>query len=79
MDISPFINRVARGKHGSQHLDRDEAKTAFQALLRPDADMLQLGAFLIAQRMKGECSAELAGFVEAVREGVDDFAQVVAP
>ncbi len=79
MDISSLIKRVARGKHGSEHLDRDEAKAVFQTLLRPDADMLQLGAFLIAQRMKGETSAELAGFVEATRESVQGFAQIVAP
>ncbi|WP_236075434.1 anthranilate phosphoribosyltransferase [Mariprofundus sp. EBB-1] len=79
MDISPYIKRVARGKHGSEHLDRDEAKMVFQKLLQSDTDMLQLGAFLIAQRMKGETSAELAGFVEAARETVQGFAQFFAP
>ena len=79
MNISPLIKRVARVKHGSDHLSRDDAKTVFQELLRPDADPLQLGAFLIAQRMKGETSAELAGFVDATREIVPGFAQIVAP
>jgi len=79
MDISPLIKRVARGKHGAEHLARAEAKAVFQELLRPDADMLQLGAFLIAQRMKGETSAELTGFVEAARETVQGFAQIAAP
>ncbi|MBL4775584.1 MAG: anthranilate phosphoribosyltransferase [Mariprofundus sp.] len=78
-DISLLIKRVARGKHGSEHLNRDDARTVFMALLKPDADLLQLGAFLIAQRMKGETSAELAGFVEAVRASVDGFAKDVAP
>ena len=79
MDISPLIKRVARGKHGSEHLARAEAKEVFQTLLRPDADMLQLGAFLIAQRMKGETSAELTGFVEATRASIRGFSQIVAP
>ena len=79
MDISPFIKRVARGKHGSEHLSREEAKDVFHALLSPDVDMMQLGAFLIAQRMKGETSAELTGFVEATRASIQGFSQIVAP
>ncbi len=79
MDISPLIKRVARGKHGSDHLSQAEAKDVFQVLLKPNADMLQLGAFLIAQRMKGETSAELAGFVEATRSDMKGFAQIAAP
>ncbi len=67
MDIPSLIKRVARGKHGSEHLTQAEAESVFAALLQPDADALQLGAFLIAQRMKGETSAELAGFVKAAR------------
>jgi len=78
MDISVFIKRVARGKHGSEHLTREEAATVFGKLLQPDADELQLGAFLIAQRMKGETSAELAGFVEAARSRIAGFGQCMA-
>jgi len=79
MDISPLIKRVARGKHGFDHLTQVEAKTVFEQLLLPDADELQLGAFLIAQRMKGETSAELAGFVEAARTRITGFGQCSAP
>ncbi|MDQ6954070.1 MAG: anthranilate phosphoribosyltransferase [Mariprofundaceae bacterium] len=71
--IAPLIKRVARGQHGSEHLNQLEARFIFSALLKPDADPLQLGAFLIAQRMKGETSAELAGFVEATREHIAHF------
>jgi len=78
MDISPFIKRVARGKHGSENLQQSEARDVLRALLNTDADMLQLGAFLIGQRMKGETSAELAGFVEAVRAGINGFGRDVA-
>jgi len=77
--IAPHIKRIARGKHGSEHLSQDDAKAVFSILLRPDADMLQLGAFLIAQRMKGETSAELAGFVQAAREHVSHFDVIKAP
>ena len=79
MEVSALIKRVARGKHGSEHLNQDEAKFVFSELLNPQADELQLGAFLIAQRMKGETSAELAGFVQAAREHISHFNQTIAP
>jgi len=78
MDIPSLIKRVARGKHGSEHLTQAESESVFAALLQPHADELQLGAFLIAQRMKGETSAELAGFVEAARSRIAGFGQFKA-
>ncbi|MDX8381445.1 MAG: anthranilate phosphoribosyltransferase [Ghiorsea sp.] len=72
-EVSALIKRVARGKHGSEHLKQAEATFIFSELLKPNADLLQLGAFLIAQRMKGETSAELAGFVQASREHISHF------
>jgi len=74
-----MIKRVARGKHGSENLGREEARDLLAALLLPDADELQLGAFLIAQRMKGETSAELAGFVEAARGRIPGYSRFSAP
>jgi len=79
MDIAPLISRVARGKNGSQNLTQKEAAEVFDQLLAPDADALQLGAFLIAQRMKGESSEELAGFVEAARLHINGFAAAMPP
>jgi len=78
-NLSAILNRVARGKHGSENLSRNEACTAFDALLHPDADPLQLGAFLIAQRMKGETSEELAGFIDAARQHCVGFGDIQAP
>ncbi len=78
-DIASLIKLVARGKHGSDHLSQPQAREVFSSLLQPDADMLQLGAFLIAERMKGEASSELAGFVQAARDHVPHFGDIVAP
>ena len=77
-DVAAFIKQVARGKHGSEHLSRDDARRAFAALLAPDADPLQLGAFLIAQRIKGETSQELIGFVEATRQSMPNHETIQA-
>ncbi|MCF6208304.1 MAG: anthranilate phosphoribosyltransferase [Ghiorsea sp.] len=79
LEVSALIKRVARGKHGSEHLNQDEAKFVFSEFLNPQADALQLGAFLIAQRMKGEVSEELAGFVQAAREHIPHFDSIKAP
>jgi len=79
MHISTMIKRVARGKHGSENLNREEARAVFATLLEPDADTLQLGAFLIAQRMKGETNEELTGFVEAARKKISGYSQFTAP
>lgn len=70
MNIAAMIGRVARGAHGAENLSQADAELIFDALLSPDADPLQLGAFLIAQRMKGESADELAGFVRAARRHV---------
>jgi len=78
-NIAEGIHRVARGKHGKKDLNRDEARSICSALLLPDADFLQLGAFLIAERMKGESVPELAGFVDAARSRIRDFKAYAAP
>ncbi|RMG55698.1 MAG: anthranilate phosphoribosyltransferase, partial [Gammaproteobacteria bacterium] len=77
--VSEYLRHVARGKHGSRHLNMHEARDAMTRLLRADADPLQLGAFLIAERMKGETAAELAGFVQAVRELMPAWGMPAAP
>ena len=85
--LPELIHRVARGRHGAEHLTREGARAALTALL-PAADgdgaamfqvAVQLGAFLIAERMKGETADELAGFVEAVRAATPGFGEARAP
>jgi anthranilate phosphoribosyltransferase len=79
MGIAELIHRVARGKHGSKDLSRDESEKVFATLLQPDADALQLGAFLIAERIKGETASELAGFVDAAHSRIKGFEAFTAP
>ncbi|MDQ6965494.1 MAG: anthranilate phosphoribosyltransferase, partial [Mariprofundaceae bacterium] len=78
MDISVYLRRVARGKNGSENLNMEEAQFVLNALLADDADELQLGAFLIAQRMKGESGEELAGFVRAARCFISGYGSAIA-
>jgi len=73
--IAAAIAQVARGRNGAQDLPMQQARKVLHALLKNDADPLQLGAFLIAQRMKGETAEELAGFVLAARDQINGFHQ----
>ncbi len=50
-----------------QDLTREEAFTAMDTIMSGDATDAQIGAFLIALRMKGEKSQEIAGFAESMR------------
>lgn len=60
-----FIKEIGRGKNAARDLSREDAKTLFTAILNNDIPALQLGAILIALRIKGESLDELAGFLEA--------------
>ncbi|MEA2265610.1 MAG: anthranilate phosphoribosyltransferase, partial [Solirubrobacteraceae bacterium] len=62
------IKAVGTGVRGSRDLTFDEAREAMEALLTGQATSAQAGAFLVAMRIKGESSAELAGFAQALRD-----------
>lgn len=67
MDIAPFIKIIGRGKDGARSLNADEAQALFTAVLDRSASDVQIGAFCLAMRIKGETSDELLGFVRAAQ------------
>ena len=60
-----IIKEIGRGKNAARDLSRDDARALFTAILNDEIPPLQLGAILIAMRIKGESLDELAGFLEA--------------
>jgi anthranilate phosphoribosyltransferase len=60
-----IIKEIGRGKNAARDLSRDDARALFTAILNDEIPPLQLGAVLIAMRIKGESMDELAGFLEA--------------
>jgi anthranilate phosphoribosyltransferase len=60
-----IIKEIGRGKNAARDLSRDDARALFTAILNDEIPALQLGAVLIAMRIKGESLDELAGFLEA--------------
>lgn len=60
-----IIKEIGRGKNAARDLSLDDARDLFTAILNDEIPPLQLGAILIAMRIKGESLEELAGFLEA--------------
>ena len=62
-----FVAALGRGPGRSRALTRDEAREAFGMVLAGRADPLQVGAFLMLLRYRGEDADEVSGLVEAAR------------
>lgn len=62
-DFKPFIAKVATGAS----LSREEARDAFEAMLSGEVTNAQAAAFLMALRVRGETTEEIAGAVTAMR------------
>ncbi len=60
-----LLKKVGSGQHTSEVLTRDEAAQAAQLMLLGEATPAQIGAFMIAHRIKRPKSVELAGFLDA--------------
>lgn len=66
MDLRPIIKEVGRGAHGARELPEDIAEKLFGALLDGEVADLELGAILLAYRIKGETVSELRAFARAL-------------
>jgi anthranilate phosphoribosyltransferase len=68
MSIAQYIREIGRGKDGARSLDQAQAHDLMSQVLAARVSDLEVGAFAIAMRIKGESIAELAGFLEAAHE-----------
>lgn len=68
MSIAPYIKEIGRGKEGARSLTQEQAYDLMSQVLDRRVTELEIGAFAIGMRIKGETIAELAGFLEAVHE-----------
>lgn len=60
-----LLKKVGSGQHTSEILTRSEAAQAAQLMLSGEATPAQIGAFMIAHRIKRPKPVELAGFLDA--------------
>ncbi|MBE9126063.1 MULTISPECIES: anthranilate phosphoribosyltransferase family protein [unclassified Coleofasciculus] len=63
-----LLKKVGSGTHTSKDLSRQEAAEATRMMLRQEATPAQIGAFMIAHRIKRPTSEELAGMLDAYEQ-----------
>lgn len=65
MGIAAYIKEIGRGKEGARSLGTEQALDLFGQVLDRQVTDLEIGAFALAMRIKGETPEELLGFVQA--------------
>jgi anthranilate phosphoribosyltransferase len=67
-EFREYLRSIGSGPHTSQSLSRTEAAAAYRLMLTAEATPAQIGAFMIAHRIKRPTGAELAGMLDAYNE-----------
>ncbi len=73
MGISHYIKEIGRGARGAKSLTREQATDLFGQVLDGQVTDLEVGAFCLAMRIKGETPEELAGFLDATDARLEKF------
>jgi anthranilate phosphoribosyltransferase len=68
MAIGHFIKEIGRGKEGARALSREQSADLFGQILDGLVSDLEIGAFCIAMRIKGETTEEMCGFLDATQQ-----------
>ena len=79
MSISHHIKTIGRGKDGARAIDRAQAADLMGQVLDGQVSDLELGAFCLAMRIKGETPEEMAGFLDATHARLNKVATGGAP
>lgn len=74
VSISQYLKEIGRGKQGARPLEREQAKDLFAQVLDGQVSDIELGAFCIAMRVKGETPEEMCGFLDATAERLQHVA-----
>ena len=65
MGIGNYIKEIGRGKDGARALTREQSADLLGQVLDGSVTDLEIGAFCLAMRIKGETPLEMAGFLDA--------------
>lgn len=71
MGISAYLKTIVRGVRGAGGLEREQACDLLGQILDGRCTPLEIGAFCVAMRIKGETAQELAGFLDAAQPRLD--------
>jgi anthranilate phosphoribosyltransferase len=81
-----LIKEIGRGKKGSRSMSRDDARALYAAMLDGRVSDLEMGAVVMAMRIKGESVDEIGGFLDASEASFEllpapqgDYAPVLIP
>ncbi|APB34072.1 Anthranilate phosphoribosyltransferase [Gloeomargarita lithophora Alchichica-D10] len=77
-EFREFVRKVGSGTHTHQDLTRSEMHRAMTLMLTQQATPAQVGAFLIAHRIKRPTGAELAGMLDAYAEWGPKLPEIAA-
>jgi anthranilate phosphoribosyltransferase len=73
MGISHYIKEIGRGPRGAKPLSRAHAADLFGQVLDGTVTDLEIGAFCLAMRIKGETAEEMCGFLDATHQRLARF------
>ncbi|MFM1908676.1 MAG: DNA-binding protein YbiB [Pseudomonadota bacterium] len=79
MSIAHYIKEIGRGKDGARSLSREQAADLFGQVLDGTITDLEMGAFCLAMRIKGETPQEMAGFLDATHQRLQRFTASTRP
>ena len=79
MSISHHIKEIGRGKEGARSLDRTQAADLMGQVLDGSVTDLEVGAFCLAMRIKGETPEEMAGFLDAAHARIQTLPATDVP
>lgn len=66
--FAPYVRIIGKGKHTQRAFTYEEAYHAFTCIMKGEVEDIQLGAFLLLMRVKGEEVQEMAGFAQAAQD-----------
>ena len=73
MSISQYLKEIGRGPRGARPLARAQATDLMGQVLDGAVTDLEIGAFCLAMRIKGETPDEMAGFLDAAQARMQLF------
>jgi anthranilate phosphoribosyltransferase len=79
MNYAPLIKELGRGARGARDLSREQAEQLFGEMLDGQVPDMELGAMLIALRVKGESTDEVAGFLAAMQARTASLSAPASP
>lgn len=71
--VKEFMSTMGTGPKSSDPLTYDQAYEAMESIVNGDVEPATFGAFMVAERWKGQSPEELAGFLDALRDRNEAF------